>query len=145
MVWRAYYLIKKDNYLKISTLIICIFSVFAIVLNLEGSNCITQINSLPLINSSSNEGGGVSNNGNFANQGVEVQPQGQEQGQQQDSNTQSQEELVQQSYDLRKYCFLVTNLYVYSLFGIIIGFMILVLWYMRYKKIWSGKKNKPIN
>ena len=147
MVWRAYYLIKKDNYLKISTLFICIFSVFAIILNIEGSNCITQINSLHIINSSSNEGGGVSNNSNFANQGVEVQPQEQEQEQeqQQDSNTQSQEELIQQSYDLRKYCFLVTNLYVYSLFGIIIGFIILVLWYMRYKKIWSGKKNKPIN
>jgi len=85
----------------------------------------------------------VGNNSNFANQGVEVQPQ--EQEQQQDSNTQSQEELMQQSYDLRKYCFLVTNLYVYSLFGIIIGFIILVLWYMRYKKIWSGKKNEPIN
>ena len=85
----------------------------------------------------------VGNNSNFANQGVEVQPQ--EQEQQQDSNTQFQEELMQQSYDLRKYCFLVTNLYVYSLFGIIIGFIILVLWYMRYKKIWSGKKNKPIN
>jgi len=145
LVWRAYYLIKKDNYLKISTLLICIFSVFAIILNLEGSNCITQINSLPVINSSSNEGGGVSNNSNFANQGVEVQPLEQEQEQQLDSNTQSQEELMQQSYDLRKYCFLVTNLYVYSLFGIIIGFIILVLWYMRYKKIWSGKKNKPIN
>jgi len=145
LVWRAYYLIKKDNYLKISTLLICIFSVFAIILNLEGSNCITQINSLPVINSSSNEGGGVSNNSNFANQGVEVQPLEQEQEQQLDSNTQSQEELMQQSYDLRKYCFLVTNLYVYSLFGIIIGFIILVLWYMRYKKIWSGKKNEPIN
>jgi len=145
LVWRAYYLIKKDNYLKISTLLICIFSVFAIILNLEGSNCITQINSLPIINSSYNEGRGVSNKSNFANQGVEVQPQEQEQEQQQDSKTQSQEELTQQSYDLRKYCFLVTNLYVYSLFGIIIGFIILVLWYMRYKKIWSGKKNKPIN
>ncbi len=145
LVWRAYYLIKKDNYLKISTLLICIFSVFAIILNLEGSNCITQINSLSIINSSSNDGGGVSNDSNFANQGVEVQPQEREQQQQQDSNTQSQEQLIQQSYDLRKYCFFVTNLYVYSLFGIIIGFIILVLWYMRYKKIWSGKKNEPIN
>ena len=143
LVWRAYYLIKKDNYLKISTLLICIFSVFAIILNLEGSNCITQINSLPVINSSSNEGGVVGNNSNFANQGVEVQPQ--EQEQQQDSNTQSQEELMQQSYELRKYCFLVTNLYVYSLFGIVIGFVILVFWYIRYKKIWSRRKNGPIN
>jgi hypothetical protein len=53
--------------------------------------------------------------------------------------------LMQQSYELRKYCFLVTNLYVYSLFGIVIGFVILVFWYIRYKKIWSRRKNGPIN
>lgn len=149
MVWRAYYLIKKDNYLKISTLLICIFSVFAIILNVEGSNCITKINSSLLISNSSNEEGDVNNN-DFRNQGVQVQQQPQQQQQQpqqqqQDVDTQSQEALMQQSYDLRKYCFLVTNLYVYSLFGIIIGFIILVLWFMRYKKIWSWKKADPTN
>ena len=156
MVWRAYYLIKKDNYLKISTLLICIFSVFAIILNIEGSNCIVKINSLPIFSTSSYENKEVGNNSDFINQGSEVkQQQQQQQGnepqqqgnepQQKDANTQSQEALMQQSYDLRKYCFLVTNLYVYSLFGIIIGFIILVLWYIRYKKIWSWKKNGPIN
>ena len=147
MVWRAYYLIKKDNYLKISTLLICIFSVFAIILNVEGSNCITKINSSLLISNSSNEEGDVNNN-DFRNQGVQVQQQPQQQQpqqQQQDVDTQSQEALMQQSYELRKYCFLVTNLYVYSLFGIIIGFIILVLWFMRYKKIWSWKKADPTN
>jgi hypothetical protein len=148
LVWRAYYLIKKDNYLKISTLLICIFSVFAIILNIEGSNCIVQINSSPIFSNSSNENKEVGNNSNFINQGAEVkqqQQQGDEQLQQKDANSQSQEALMQQSYELRKYCFLVTNLYVYSLFGIIIGFIILVLWYIRYKKIWSWKKNGPIN
>ena len=151
MVWRAYYLIKKDNYLKISTLFICIFSVFAIILNIEGSNCITQINSLPLTNSSSNEDRKMDTNNNLVNPGVEVQQQQQQQQneggqeQQQDPNTQSQQQLMQQSYELRKYCFLVTNLYVYSLFGIVIGFVILVFWYIRYKKIWSRRKNGPIN
>ncbi|WP_458718897.1 hypothetical protein [Candidatus Nitrosocosmicus sp. R] len=148
MVWRAYYLIKKDNYLKISTLLICIFSVFAIILNIEGSNCIVQINSSPIFSNSSNENKEVGNNSNFINQGAEVKQQqqrGDEQLQQKDANSQSQEALMQQSYELRKYCFLVTNLYVYSLFGIIIGFIILVLWYIRYKKIWSWKKNGPIN
>jgi predicted PurR-regulated permease PerM len=151
LVWRAYYLIKKDNYLKISTLFICIFSVFAIILNIEGSNCITQINSLPLTNSSSNEERKMDTNNNLVNPGVEVQQQQQQQQneglqeQQQDPNTQSQQQLMQQSYELRKYCFLVTNLYVYSLFGIIIGFVILVFWYIRYKKIWSRRKNGPIN
>jgi len=151
LVWRAYYLIKKDNYLKISTLLICIFSVFAIILNIEGSNCITQINSLPLLNSSPNEDGGADTNNNSVNPGVEVQQQQQQQQneggqeQQQDPNTQSQQQLMQQSYELRKYCFLVTNLYVYSLFGIVIGFVILVFWYIRYKKIWSRRKNGPIN
>lgn len=138
MVWRAYYLIKKDNYLKISTLLICIFSVFAIILNVEGSNCIIQINSSPLISNSSNENGEVSNNSDFMNQQAADEQQ-EPQLQQQDD--QSQETLMQQSYELRKYCFLVTNLYVYSLFGVIIGFIILVLWYIRYKKIWSGKKS----
>jgi predicted PurR-regulated permease PerM len=151
LVWRAYYLIKKDNYLKISTLFICIFSVFAIILNIEGSNCITQINSLPLTNSSSNEERKMDTNNNLVNPGVEVQQQQQQQQneggqeQQQDPNTQSQQQLMQQSYELRKYCFLVTNLYVYSLFGIVIGFVILVFWYIRYKKIWSRRKNGPIN
>ncbi|HKX96820.1 MAG TPA: hypothetical protein VJL78_03195 [Candidatus Nitrosocosmicus sp.] len=144
MVWRAYYLIKKDNYLKISTLLICIFSVFAIILNVEGSNCITKINSSLLISNSSNEEGDVNNN-DFRNQGAQVQQQPQQQQPQQDVDTQSQEALMQQSYELRKYCFLVTNLYVYSLFGIIIGFIILVLWFMRYKKIWSWKKADPTN
>lgn len=149
MVWRAYYLIKKDNYLKISTLLICIFSAFAIILNVEGSNCITKINSSPLISNSSNGVGEVDSNSVFLNQqGEENQQQQQQQQaeqQQQDAaaDTQSQEALMQQSYELRKYCFLVTNLYVYSLFGVVIGFIILVLWYMRYKKNWSGKKNGP--
>jgi hypothetical protein len=143
LVWRAYYLIKKDNYLKISTLLICIFSVFAIILNVEGSNCITKINSSLLISNSSNEEGDVNNNNDLRNQGAQVQQLPQQP--QQDVDTQSQEALMQQSYELRKYCFLVTNLYVYSLFGIIIGFIILVLWFMRYKKIWSWKKADPTN
>ena len=156
MVWRAYYLIKKDNYLKISTLLICIFSVFAIILNIEGSNCIIQINSSPPISDNSEENGEASNNSQFSNQQAEEQLQQQQLPQLQD-DSQSQETLLQQqereqeqeqeqqSYELRKYCFLVTNLYVYSLFGVIIGFIVLVVWYMRYKKIWSGKKKDTIN
>ena len=149
MVWRAYYLIKKDNYLKISTLLICIFSVFAIILNIEGSNCIVQINSLHLSNNSSNNNGEESNDSEFSNRQAERQIQQQIQQQlQEDSQSQetlTQQQLQQQSYELRKYCFLVTNLYVYSLFGVIIGFIVLVLWYVRYKKIWSGKKKGSIN
>ncbi len=153
MVWRAYYLIKKDNYLKISTLLICIFSVFAIILNIEGSNCIVQISSLPQINNSSNNNEEQNNNSEFSNQQAErqLQPLIQQQ-QQQEEVSQSQETLIQQqqqqqqqSYELLKYCFLVTNLYVYSLFGVIIGCIILVLWYVRYKKIWSGRKKGSIN
>lgn len=156
MVWRAYYLIKKDNYLKISTLLICIFSVFAIILNIEGSNCIIQINSSPPISDNSEENGEAGNNSQFSNQQAEEQlqqqqlPQFQDDSQSQETLLQQQEreqeqEQEQQSYELRKYCFLVTNLYVYSLFGVIIGFIVLVVWYMRYKKIWSGKKKDTIN
>ncbi|CAN5843081.1 hypothetical protein BH23THE1_BH23THE1_20000 [soil metagenome] len=139
MVWKGYYLIKKDNYLKISTLLICVFSVFAIILNVEGNSCITQISSSPLINNSSTGvGEGISNSDFMSQQAEENQQQ-----QEQEADTRSQEALMQQSYELRKYCFLVTNLYVYSLFGVVIGFIILVLWYLRYKKNWSGKKNGP--
>ena len=148
MVWKAYYLIKKDNYLKISTLLIFIFSVFAIILNIEGSNCIVQINSLPLSNNSSNNNEEESNDSEFTNQQAERQLQPQPQQLQEDSQSQetlTQQQQQQQSYELRKYCFLVTNLYVYSLFGVIIGFIVLVLWYVRYKKIWSGKKKGFIN
>ena len=41
-----------------------------------------------------------------------------------------------------EYCFLVTNLYVYSLFGIIIGIVIIGVWYTKYKKIWSNRFKK---
>ncbi len=111
-----------------------------------------KINSSPLISNSSS-GVEVDNNSDFKSQQAEenqqLRQQQQQQGEQQQdaaTDTQSQEALIeQQSYELRKYCFLVTNLYVYSLFGVVIGFIILVLWYVRYKKIWSGKKNGPTN
>ena len=56
-----------------STLLICIFSVFAIILNFEGSNCIVQINSSPLFSNSSNEDNEVGNNSDLMSQGVGVQ------------------------------------------------------------------------
>ena len=143
MVWKAaYYLIKKDNYLKASTLLICICSISAVALNIEGSNCIRQVNSLAL---SENTISGDSqadqiNDTGFSNQ---FQQQVEERSQQQleDENRQAQDVLLQESYELRKYCFLVTNMYVYSLFGVIIGFILLVIWYIRYKKIWAWRKN----
>ena len=46
MLWRIYYAVKKNNYLKISTLLIVTCSLFAGILNFEGSNCINKINSL---------------------------------------------------------------------------------------------------
>jgi len=45
---------------------------------------------------------------------------------------------TRESFEIMRYCFLVTNLYVYSLFGIIIGMIIIVAWYIKYKKIWSS-------
>ena len=83
-------------------------------------------------------------NYNYNNNNQQQQQQLQEDSQSQETLTQQQQQ-QQQSYELRKYCFLVTNLYVYSLFGVIIGFIVLVLWYVRYKKIWSGKKKGSIN
>lgn len=141
-----YYLIKKDNYLKISTLLICICSIFAVYLNIEGTNCIKEINSLPLqqnnsssaiINSNKINNNNNDNERNTTGLGLDQQQQAQDK--------QTQSAMQQQSYELRKHCFLVTNLYVYSLFGIVIGFIILVIWYTRYKQIWSFGKRKSNN
>ena len=40
------YHVKRNNYLKISTLLIVTCSLFAGILNFEGGNCINKINSL---------------------------------------------------------------------------------------------------
>lgn len=133
LIRRAYYLIRKDNYLKISISLICIFSIFAIILNIEGSNCIIQISSLPVINNND-----VNTNEIISNETeLTTRQQQQQHEEERMEQQQNQEELMRQSYDLRKYCFLVTNLYVYSLFGVIIGSIIIAVWYIRFKKIWS--------
>ena len=145
MVWKAaYYLIKKDNYLKASTLLLCICSISSVALNIEGSNCIRQINSLALTENGITGGDSqdnLRNNTGFSNQ-FQQQVEERRQQQTEQENRQAQEALIQESYELRKYCFLVTNMYVYSLFGVIIGFILLVIWYIRYKRIWDWGKNK---
>ena len=120
MFWRIYYAIKKNNYLKISILLIFTFSIFATILNIEGSNCLTNINSLM------NEQKMNKTGGSFQQQLL----------QQQQMQNKSERE-TRESFEIMRYCFLVTNLYVYSLFGIIIGMIIIVAWYIKYKKIWS--------
>lgn len=124
MLWRYYYAIKKNNYLKISIILIATFSVFAVILNLEGSNCLSKINSLMIEQ--------------------EINKTGQTQTQQSESQQNENENEMRESFGLINYCFLVTNLYVYSLFGIIIGMIIIAIWYMKYKKIWSNliKRNR---
>lgn len=144
MVWKAaYYLIKKDNYLKASTLLLCICSISAVALNIEGSNCIRQVNSLALTENSITEDSqnNLRNNTGFSNQ-FQQQVEERRQQQTEQENRQAQEALIQESYELRKYCFLVTNMYVYSLFGVIIGFILLVIWYIRYKRIWAWGKDR---
>jgi hypothetical protein len=43
---------------------------------------------------------------------------------------------------LASYCFFVTNSYVYSLFGIVIGALIITVWYRKYRNIWYTKYKK---
>jgi hypothetical protein len=125
LFWRIYYAIKKNNYLKISTLLIITCSLFAGILNFEGSNCITKINSL------TNE--------------LKINKSGQQKQQiipiQQLYKNQSEKE-KKESFALVQHCFLITNLYVYSLYGITIGMIIIVVWYIKYKRIWSRKIKK---
>jgi hypothetical protein len=107
------------------------FSIFATILNIEGSSCLTKINSLINEQKMNKTGGGFQH---------QLQQQQQQQQQQQMQN-QSESE-ARESFELMRHCFLVTNLYVYSLFGIIIGVIIIVVWYIKYKKIWSNRFKK---
>ncbi len=128
MFWRIYYAIKKNNYLKASTLLIFTCSIFATILNIEGTNCITKINS-------SESGCTVAAN----EQKINKTSQQQQQQQQIVNQNQSSKEKKIESFKLVQYCFLVTNLYVYSLYGIIIGIIIIVAWYIKYRIIWSKR------
>ena len=127
LYWRIYYAIKKNNYLRISTLLIVACSLFAGILNFEGSNCINKINLL------TNE--------------LKINKTGQQQQQQQITPIQQlyknqSEKERKESFALVQHCFLITNLYVYSLYGIIIGIIVIVIWYIKYKRIWSRKIKK---
>lgn len=126
MFWRIYYAIKKNNYLKASTLLIFTCSIFATILNIEGTNCITKINSSEAAMVAANE--------------QKINKTGQQQQQQNIVNqNQSSKEKKIESFKFVQYCFLVTNLYVYSLYGIIIGIIIIVAWYIKYRIIWSKR------
>lgn len=43
---------------------------------------------------------------------------------------------------LKGNCFFITNTYVYSLFGLIIGALIIVVWYFKYRNVWGTKFDK---
>jgi Flp pilus assembly protein TadB len=130
LFWRIYYAIKKNNYLKASTLLIFTCSIFATILNIEGTNCITKINSSEMAATiAANE------------QKINKTSQQQQQLQQLQivNQNQSSKEKKIESFKFVQYCFLVTNLYVYSLYGIIIGIIIIVAWYIKYRIIWSKR------
>jgi hypothetical protein len=128
LFWRIYYAIKKNNYLKASTLLIFTCSIFATILNIEGTNCITKINSSEMATAAvaANE------------QKINKTSQHQQQQQIVNQNQSSKEKKIE-SFKLVQYCFLVTNLYVYSVYGIIIGIIIIVAWYIKYRIIWSKR------
>jgi predicted PurR-regulated permease PerM len=124
LFWRIYYAVKKNNYLKASTILIFTCSIFATILNIEGSNCLNKINSL----------------GNESQQKInktdqQIQPQKQ-------VNQNQIERAKNESFELLQYCFLVTNLFIYSLYGIIIGVIIIIVWYLKYNRIWSRNIKK---
>ena len=43
---------------------------------------------------------------------------------------------------LKGNCFFITNSYVYSLFGLIIGSLIIIVWYSKYRNVWRTKFDK---
>ena len=98
---------------------------------MEGSNCITKINS------SEETAAAAAANEQKINK--TSQQQQQQQQQQIVNQNQSDKEKKIESFKLVQYCFLVTNLYVYSLYGIIIGIITIVAWYIKYRIIWSKR------
>jgi hypothetical protein len=56
----------------------------------------------------------------------------------QNASVEDNQELEQ----LRGNCFFITNSYFYSLFGVIIGSMIIIVWYSKYRNIWRSKFDK---
>jgi hypothetical protein len=95
-------------------------SIFATILNIEASNCITKINSSAPANEQK-----ISKTSHQQQQ-IVIQ-------------NQSDKEKKIESFKLVQYCFLITNLYVYSLYGIIIGIIIIVAWYIKYRIIWNKR------
>jgi hypothetical protein len=57
------------------------------------------------------------------------------------SKLQRSEVIVENLPDLEQNCFIITNSYVYSLFGVIIGVILIVIWYTRYRR-WTRKENR---
>ena len=51
-------------------------------------------------------------------------------------------EKSQQLEQLKGNCFFITNSYVYSLFGLIIGALIIIVWYSKYINVWRIKFDK---
>lgn len=133
MGWlKIYYAVKKNNYLKVSSLLIIFCSISAIILNFEGINCLNQINTAIkthyAINNTSNKQNTPSNQNPILQEPLK--------------NATLDQKFLNDTYELRKHCFIVTNLYVYSLFGIIIGFILIAIWYSRFKGIWFNKSKK---
>jgi hypothetical protein len=77
---------------------------------------------------------------------LKINKTGQQQQQQQITPQQAfknqSEKQKQESFALVQHCFLVTNLYVYALYGIIIGAIIIIVWYIKYKSIWNKRIKK---
>ena len=48
----------------------------------------------------------------------------------------------QQLEQLKGNCFFITNSYVDSLFGLIIGALIIIVWYSKYRNVWRVKFDK---
>ncbi len=47
-----------------------------------------------------------------------------------------------ESFKLMQHCFLITNLFIYSIYGIIIGVIIIIVWYIKFKRIWGKNLEK---
>jgi hypothetical protein len=122
LFWRFYYAFKKNNYLKVSTILICTCAVSSAILNIDENNCMNKLNY--------NDQKQQSQKLNKTNQHLQSLPQ-----------IKSDKANVE-SFKWMKHCFLITNLFIYCIYGIIIGGIIIIVWYIKYKGIWNKNLKK---
>ncbi|HXT85020.1 MAG TPA: hypothetical protein VN704_11950 [Verrucomicrobiae bacterium] len=107
-----------------STILIGVCSIFAVLLNFDGNNCTSKLYYMDQKQQQ------LQQKSNMTNQQIQHHPQ-----------SKNDKENIE-SFKLMQHCFLITNLFIYSIYGIIIGIIIIIVWYIKFKRLWGKNLEK---